>query len=123
MGDDDMKTTYEINGFLKYAERDNWENGCLGGGQEFWIDMRLSDSSISGLKNKILSFIGAPDDAMDCDACEEAGRIDIQKTENDDGLDPSSREEAAFKAGEIDLWAATYTCHVERVTREIVSTK
>jgi hypothetical protein len=118
-----MTTTYEITGFHKNIERDNWENGCVGDCQSFFIPMHIKADSLAGLKSKILSFVGATDDAMECDSCDEIGRIDIQKTENDYGEDPSSCEESAFKAGEIDLWLACYTCYVELVERETVSAK
>lgn len=118
-----MNTTYEITGFHKHIERDNWENGCVGDGHSFFIPMHIKADSLADLKNQILSFVGAPDSAMDCDAGDEIGRIDIQKTENDYGLDPTSREESAFKAGEIDLWLADYSCYVEHVERETVSSK
>ena len=111
-----MTTTYEITGFHKHIERDNFEKGCIGDCQFFFIPMHIKADSLADLKSQILSFVGAPDDAMECDACDETGRIDIQKTENDDGLDPTSCEESAFKAGKIDLWFAYYSCYVERET-------
>lgn len=113
--------TYEIKGFHKIIERDNWKDGCqMQGGFNTWIDCPLQAETIDDLKEQILSFVGAGPDAMEVDACDEAGRIDVQKTENDDGYDPSYSEMVAWKAGRIDLWAVTYVCYVERVSRETV---
>ena len=116
-----MKTTYEIVGFEKIAELDNYENGCIGKGSATWVDCRIHADTIDRLKKKILSFIGAEPDAMEIDACEEAGRIDVHKTENADGCDPTAQESAAWKAGELDLYAVTYTCMVQKVARETIS--
>ena len=111
---------FEISGFHKIAELDNFEEGCIEGINDSYFDMHISAQDVPALVKQIISFIGAEDDSVSLDSCEEVGRIDIQKTENAEGNDPTARELSDWKAGRINLYAVTYTCYVEEVTRNRV---
>lgn len=107
---------YEITGFTKVSEQDNFDQGILAGRQEYWIDYPIAKDTKEEFISAVKYFLG---DAIEIDfnACDEEGRIDIQLTENDDGFSPSISEWERFKAGEIDLWAVTYIAYCESVTR------
>ena len=113
---------YEINGFHKMAELDNWEEGVqFEYGYSTWIDCHISADTVSELQSKIIVFLDVDAGAITLDACEEAGRIDVQKTENADGYSPTASETEYWKAGIIGLYCVTYSCYVEKVTRETVA--
>lgn len=107
---------YEIAGFAKVSEQDNFEQGILLGRQEYWIDYPIAKDTKEEFISAVKYFLG-DNIEIDFNACDEQGRIDIQVTENDDGCTPSATEWDEFKAGEIDLWAVTYTAYCESVTR------
>lgn len=107
----------QINGFLKHAERDIYDQGCA------FDDGFSSDVSISftapdwpSLKAHVLSFFDAIEDSMEINACDEDGRIDIQRMEDADGLAPTERQIDQWKRGELDLWTVTYTGYVQSVS-------
>ena len=107
---------YQINGFIKFAELDNYEQGCDPDStvmQE--VSMTFTGKTIQAVIDQALSFLGMEADAMEVNACDEDGRIDFQGMECEDGTAPSKAELARWKRGEIKLWAVTYTAHVEEV--------
>lgn len=115
-------TKYEINGWFKFAEQDDWEHGCdpetgySVGGDDHW-----SAETVEGLLRSLRHFVGVPHDyEILLDACEEDGRVDIQVLETADGYTASDRDIEKWKQGEIALWSATYSFIIERVTREPV---
>lgn len=105
---------YMTRGWVKFAELDDYENGCIvgsesnsHGGESF-----TGGSSIEVIK-KFCGFIGFTDWAsIEPDACEEPGRVDISRMETDDGESCSEEEIERWKRREIQLWYATYTIHV-----------
>lgn len=115
-------TKYEINGWYKFAEQDDWEHGCDPDkyvsftGNEQW-----SAETIERLLEIIKDFVDVPSGhEIELDACEEDGRVDIQVLETADGYTASDRDIEKWKQGEMALWSATYTFIIERVTREPV---
>ena len=114
---------YETYGYIKSAEEDNWENGCLPNPEFFtFSDIRFESDSVEGLIEQLMEHFGTDDrEAFELDACEELGRIDYQATENSDGFLASNAEIRAFKKGTCRLWLATYSITVEAVERKPVS--
>ena len=117
-----MKTQYEINGYIKHAEEDSWENGCdPTSGNSFFGDTQFKADSIEKLITYLCQHCGAERDAVTLDACEEPGRIDIQVMENGEGYHASNPEMESFRKGNCRLWLADYSFQVEKVTRETIS--
>lgn len=116
-----MKTKYEVRGWYKIAEEDNWEKGCLPeSGSHYSGDDQFEADSIEKLVTYLCQHCGAEGVAAELDACEEDGRIDIQVMENREGYHASKPEMEAFKKGKCRLWLAAYTFQVEKVTREVI---
>lgn len=108
---------YESKGCLKIAELDHFVNGCHGKAQTMWIDVRASGETLDDVKTAVRDFCMCGEDALEINACDEAGRIDAQVTENADGNPPSESELEQWKAGELELYAVTYSFQFEQVTR------
>ena len=112
-----MPPRYEIAGFHKTAELDDFENGCTGQGSDTYIDSRMHADTLQELQEKIYSFTGCKPEDQKLDACEETGRIDCGVMENADGISPTERELDAWRRGECKLWYCVYTAYVEQVSR------
>jgi len=114
---------YETNGWIKFVEEDNFENGCLpetsvafGGNDTFKAD------TVEALLDKLNAFVGNTDaSAVSLDACDEPGRIDIEIMENELGYSPNARELDAWKQGKCRLFLVNYSFHVEQVQRSAIS--
>lgn len=113
--------TYETNGYYKHSERDNWEHGCQDDYRSDDGHFLLTSGTLDDLLGQMLAIAGVErkdaKESVELNACDEAGRVDISLTENDDGLPATEGELTRWKAGEIDLWYATYTFHVQEVNR------
>ncbi len=103
---------YQIKGIHKTSQKDNWENGCSMGSQAFYIDISLSAETLPELIEKFKSFVGSEHLVF---FEEEPNRIDIQRTENVDGYDPSESEIELWKAGDVDMYLSDYSAYVELV--------
>ena len=108
---------YFIDGLLKFAEEDNWENGCTGDGSSCWIDYKLESDTVKDLIEQIKEFLSIN---SDCDyqvnPCEDdPSRIDFSVTENADGDIPNKSESVAFRKGDINLYYCIYTVNVKRM--------
>lgn len=108
-----MTTLYQIKGIHKTTQKDNWENGCHGDCSSFYINETLSAKTLQELIEKFKSFVGS-EHVVFFD--EEPNRIDIQRTENADGYDPSESEVTDWKAGNCDMYICDYSTYVEQVT-------
>lgn len=108
---------YECNGFLKMAQRDNFEKGCYGASHDSWVDFPIKRKTLTEIIDVIIGVIGCEREAITINACDEIGRIDAQVTENDQGLQPTSREWEQFKRGAIDLWMCDYSFSFDEVIR------
>lgn len=119
-----MATRYEINGWFKSAEIDNFEDGCqTEGGTSAQGSDRFSAESIVALVEQLRQFVPfvTESDSIQLNSCGELGRIDVFGMETDDANEPTAEQLAQWKAGLYRLWYVTYTFTVERVTREIVT--
>jgi hypothetical protein len=117
---EDMKEYYQIRGWYKSWEQDTFENGCIGprscfdGRDTFTGDTQ--DKAIEAFARFCgLDGLNDESDAIQRNACDEDGRIDIAVTENDDGCMASDSEIALWKQGKLRLWYAVYTGYLERV--------
>ena len=113
---------YEVKTAVKHWEEDVFAEGCQPGtGGSYSFNCRLRADSVEELVKKINDFIGNDDlGAVELDACDEAGRIDVQMLETDDGTAPTERQIERWKAGELRLWLADYSFYVEAVERRTV---
>jgi len=112
------EVTYEVDGWVKYVEEDDWKNGCCGGGESLGGDDRFYASNIPELLKQLQEFVCEGN--MEVDACEEKGRVDICQMENRNGYPLTCAEETRWRNGEGKAWYASYTFYVQKVTREPV---
>ena len=101
-----------ISGFHKSTEQDDYENGCIGNGSDYFIDYQIKTATLDDIKAKIASFIGCEVSDLDLDTCEEVGRIDCGRTETEDGDEADKAQIDAWKDGNLVLYYAVYTCYV-----------
>ena len=107
-----------VRGFFKQADEDVWNDGCqLGTGMCFESGHPTwSSETLEGIVKELMDFLCVEDkDAVLLDACEEIGRIDIQRTENAEGYDPSENEIEKWKKGECKMWLADYSFRLEKI--------
>ena len=75
---------YFVNGLLKFAEEDSYQNGCVAGpaiGNH--INITFTSKALSGLLEALKSFTGCDDILLK--SCEEKGRVDLQRYETVEG--------------------------------------
>jgi hypothetical protein len=113
---------WEVRGWMKYAALDDYENGesidsedgQITSGSEFF-----SDPDLAHLVSSLMAFAGVDDpSAVILNSCGEAGRIDIQSMETEDGVPAVLHELESWKRGELRLWSVTYSFYAEWVTHE-----
>lgn len=102
---------YQINGFLKHAEVDNWESGCTGECHSYYVDHKITGFTFAELIEKCEAFTGGEV----CPDLIENNRLDFQATENADGYPASESELEKFKRGEIVLYLCDYSAIVQKV--------
>jgi hypothetical protein len=110
---------YEANGWLKFTEEDEFDNGCKpGSGSATEGRDVFTDETIPGLLAKLQAFAGSdsPEDVL-LDSCDETGRVDVQVMEREDGFTAGPADVDAWKAGRRRLWLARYSFRVEAVER------
>ena len=110
----------EINGWFKFAELDSWENGCDPDSTR-WEDG--NESFTAETEDKLIAQLMEFCDVTDkqnvlINSCDQDGRIDLQRYEDEQGCVANAGEMESFKRGEINLYLACYTFNVESVTRE-----
>lgn len=107
---------YQIDGFLKIAQHDDYENGCNpDSAQLSHVDVSFTAETIPALMLKVCEFFGVGADDMEKNACDEPGRLDIQTMETADGSSATPADIERWKRGRLELWAVTYTGTLERV--------
>lgn len=117
-----MKTYYQASGWMKMSEEDIYEDGCQPDTGGLTADTEIFQSeTLDGLLKELLSFTGADTEAIQLNACEETGRVDISTMENDYGYPASDQQLAEWKDGKIRLWNCIYTFTVEKITSETVN--
>lgn len=115
---------FEVNGWSKFVEEDIFAEGCIPETSCYYSDktMRFQASTVDDLIKSVMEFVGCANRAeVELDACDEAGRIDIQMLESDEGNPASPREIEQWRAGNCRLWLANYTFYAEFVDRHPVT--
>ena len=117
MGD----VTYEVDGWIRFAEEDDWEKGCIEDSQsaDSYSNETISAPSLPELLEKLKEIV--PESGMEIDPCEgNIGRVDFFCMENSYGNPLTCAEETAWRKGEGKAWYAVYIFYVQKVTRETV---
>lgn len=101
---------YEIT-VTKMIQKDNYRNGC---DPDSIRDMGVVNTHKVQSLDEVATILkdyapGEPSIYED--------RLEIPVQENDEGLEPTDAEKAAFEKGEIDLWVADYSFTIEKVER------
>ena len=117
-----MKTYYQAAGWMKMSEEDLYEDGCqpntgglTDGGEIFKSD------TLDGLLQELLSFTSADAEAMQLNACDDLGRVDICTMENDYGYPATQQQINEWKEGKMRLWNCIYSFQVEKITAQTVN--
>ena len=75
---------YFVNGLLKFAEEDDYQNGCVAGTAiDNYINITFTNETLSGLLETLKGFTGCDDILLK--SCEEMGRVDFQRHETIEG--------------------------------------
>lgn len=110
--------TYETGRGLKFTEQDIYETGCQPEtGYTTTVDIDFKGNSAKEVIDKIKDFFNVDDNAIELDACDENGRIDVSVMETDESNQASSRDIEAWKRGGKRLWSSSYTFYVQEVIR------
>ncbi len=106
--------TYAIKGFSCFTEEDIFNDGCQPNSGTHWDEstFHLTSDTIRGLLDKVKKYFDVEEDALELDACEELGRLDVSRMEDKDGCNASAGELDSWKAGNTRLWLADYIMHV-----------
>lgn len=116
-----MTTKYRINGILKSAQKDFYNTGCRLETNDFSINYSEENASLEKLLQNFADFIGVKREDLQLNACEDLGRVDAQRTENNDGFEPSSSAIERWKKDDkYFLWCVDYIAQVEKITIETV---
>ena len=113
------KEYYEINGWIKFAEEDLFNEGCKGDAIHFCGRDVFKGTHPNSVIAKFREFVGAENASVELNSCGEPGRVDISILETVDGYPASDSEIKLWEGGEIRLWYAVYTGYVNRVRREV----
>lgn len=109
---------YLVRGFNKTAQVDDFEHGCIGDENHYdtGSSHNWTSDTVDGVVKELMDFLCIEDkDAVELDACDEIGRIDIQRTENAEGYEPSKSEIEEWKKGKLKMWLCDYTFHLESI--------
>lgn len=91
----------------KIAVLDDYEQGEIqGSGQCCGVDLEFENETLQGLIDEIIDFFGVSSD--DIYTANGAGIINIFRSENADGEQPTDEEFSAFREGKFKLWNVTY---------------
>lgn len=117
-----MKTgKYEVNGWIKYTEEDNFEKGCIGKTQQADGNDQFSSDTVQGVIDLVSGFVGNNDkESILLNSCDEVGRLDIQVTEDENGMPAIPAQIEDWKIGQCRLWLACYSFQVQEVERKDV---
>lgn len=108
-----MKNTYHIPHFFAHSEEDNFEQGCIGPANSYTYEQSFDASSEQHLLELIMVHFDVERDALELNACEEDGRIDVARMECEDGTKAYESDIAAWKAGNKKLFYTVYTGQLE----------
>lgn len=111
-------------GWYKHAEIDDWQNGCLPESRTMFEGRHdtFSAATIEELIEQCAKFVDQLD-LTNCrlDSCDEAGWLDVQVHETDEGVAASDEELKERKEGKKRIWLATYTFQILRAEKIVLS--
>lgn len=108
---------YQINKLLKFAEEDNYQEGCDPDTTVmFDLDVSFRGNSAEEVIKSAAEYLGIEEDGIERNACEEKGRVDFQGMETDDSMTPTKNQLKEWKKGNFRLWNTIYTAYVEKVS-------
>lgn len=102
---------YQIDGFLKHAEKDDYENGCTGEYTSDYIKHQITGFTLAELIEKCQSFT----QGELCEDLIEPNRLDFQVMEDGGWYPATEKEMEQWKRGEIDLYLCEYSAIVTKV--------
>lgn len=106
--------TYQVTSFIKHAEQDIFASGgrpeTISVGV---VHIRFENKDRAALLACLMAHFNVGRAAMELDADDTPGRIDLARVENGEGDIPSPVELALWKNGELSLWQVTYTGQLE----------
>jgi len=107
--------TYQVTSFVKYAEVDVFEEGCIPGTASnlSTTNVRFEDELSTEVLRRIMEFFDVDRDAVELDVCETPGRIDVQRMETNSGEPPTEDQILLWKLGKWTLWSVTYIGQLE----------
>ncbi len=111
---------YQISGWTKFGEEDIFATGCQPDTTAFESvgrDVFRGNTKEESIK-AFADFCGVDDDdAIQKNADDEMGRIDISVMETADGMSVSKSDIESWQGGKMRLWNCTYTGYLEQVER------
>lgn len=118
-----MKSQFEVRGWIKFGEVDNYKEGCdyKTGFHHHGTDY-FKGNTIQEIIEECQNFVSS-DNVNDLmlDSCDDIGRLDISLLENEEGYKASKREIELWKENKVTLYNVIYTFQIELVQRENVS--
>lgn len=113
------KTLFVCMHYEKYVEQDSFNKGCIPITRRCVISRTVTvtgESMKDLVKNLSLEL------CLDCEKESwwipmddgEVSFMSFDRLENDDGDKPTTKQDTEWKAGELDLWLADYTFHIEK---------
>ena len=114
------KSYYQVKGWIRFSEEDIYQDGCQPNtGGMFSGDQVFRADSIHELLQNLLEFTGADFDALELNACGEAGRIDISLLEDEYSSVATRAQISEWKAGKIKLWNSIYSFNAEYISEDV----
>jgi hypothetical protein len=109
--------TYCIPYLYVYSEEDNYENGCVHkSGKDSLLSYGFEHKTQSELVKALCGYLEVKPEEIDLNACDEAGRVDISRLENNAGHKASEAEIEQWKQGLCRLFNVTYTGYLHLKT-------
>lgn len=112
--------TYIIDGFYSLTTQDDFEEGEIGKSQLNDYPVKLSHRHEAGLIQAIMDHFDVEREAISLNACEDAGRVDIERHETIDGIQikQDDKEYHYWKKGQRKLYSVIYTGSLQSVKDE-----
>lgn len=104
---------YKVLLTLKFAEEDTYKEGCdPNSANSTHLDLDIKGYTQEELINSIKSYFGVEREAIELNACEDKGRIDVQLMETEDGSSPNNVDMESWREGSLRLWAVNYSLYI-----------
>ena len=112
---------YAVEGLTKFSAEDVYNEGEIPGTETvFSVDSTFKGSTPGEVVDKLIDFVGADDESVIRNSCDEMGRIDITVMETESGWPATNSQIESWKAGTMRLWSVCYSGKVLKMTIEEV---